>query len=207
LIEDLAEYLSQSGFFSLEDRYQGVAPSVLDQRTITITIGKDTHSCQLVNRSEPDIFAMVREKLEDFGRVELGLWAVQFSTEKLLQMANDAYLLGKKLYAERMIALGNLSEAISSFKEAAWYLETVEVKPDYYADILASRRTCEEALNQNYEEQSFRAERAIRLREWATAAAELRILLELIPDREDERHIEARKELLEVDARMEAMKR
>ena len=85
-------------------------------------------------------------------------------------------------------------------------METVEEKPDFYPDILASRTTCQEDLTKRYEEQNFQAERAIRLREWATAAAELRILMELIPDREDARHIEARKKLVEVDARLESLK-
>ena len=206
LIEGLAETLGQSGFFELDEVYEGVNPNVVEQRTITITIGQETWQTRVINRVEPDVFTVVRQKLEDFGRVELGLWAIQFSTEKLLAMANDAYLLGKKLYAERLVALGNLASAIKSFEEAEWYLETVEEKPDFYADILASRTTCEEDLTQRYEEQNFQAERAIRLREWSSAAAELRILMELIPDREDDRHIEARKKLVEVDARVESLK-
>jgi hypothetical protein len=206
LIEGLAEDLAQSGFFELDEKYEGVNPNVLEQRTISITIGADTLQARVLNRVEPDVFTVVRQKLEDFGRVELGLWAIQFSTEKLLTMANDAYLLGKKLYAERLVALGNLSAAIKSFDEAEWYLETVEEKPEFYADILASRTTCQKDLTERYEEQNFQAERAIRLREWASAASELRILMELIPDREDARHIEARKKLVEVDARVESLK-
>jgi hypothetical protein len=206
LIEGLSETLEQSGFFDLNEAYHGVDPNVLEQSTISITIGKDTHQASVLNRVEPDVFTIVRQKLEDFGRVELGLWAIQFSTEKLLEMANDTYLLGKKLYAERLIATGNLSAAIRSFKEAAWYLETVEEKPDFYSDILASRAECEVDLNQRYEEQNFRAERAIRLREWESAASELRVLLDLIPDRENPKHAEARKKLVEVDARLESLK-
>ncbi len=205
LISGLADLILQSGFFSLDPEYEGVNSRVFEQRTISITIGKETHQVRVSNRTEPDIFSMVREKLEDFGRVELGLWAIQFSTEKLLELSNDAYLLGKKLYAERMIDLANLANAITSFNEAEWYLETVEEKPDYFADIIASRKTCVDELNERFEEQRFRAERAIRLREWETAAAELRLLVELIPDREDPRNIQARKDIIEVDAQLEAM--
>ncbi|MBT3191787.1 MAG: FHA domain-containing protein [Verrucomicrobia bacterium] len=206
LLKGLAETLKESGFFELNKRYEGVAPDVLVQSSISITIGNETLRATVLNRAEPDIFTMVREKLEDFGRIELGLWAIQFSTEKLLEMANDTYLLAKKLYAERLIATGNLSASILSFKEAAWYLETVEEKPDFYADILESLEACEADLKQRYEELNFRAERAMRLREWDGAAAELRTLLDLIPSREDPRHAEARKKLVEVDARLEALK-
>jgi len=206
LIEDLTDFLEQSGFFDLHDSYEGINPKTLDQYTIGITVGKQSKQVTISNRIEPDIFMRVREKLEDFGQVELGIWAIQFSTEKLLEMANNAYLLGKKQYAERMVAMGNLAAAIKSFKEAEWYLETVEQKPDFYADILASKRACTEELDKNYEEHNFRTERAIRLREWRTAASELRKLLELIPDRTDKRNIDARKKLEEVDARMEKEK-
>jgi prefoldin subunit 5 len=174
------------------------------QRTITITIGNKTKCVNVLNRVEPDVFASVREKLEDFGQVELGIWAIQFSTEKLVSLSNEAYLLGKKLYAERMVSLGNLAAAIKSFKEAEWYLDTVEEKPDFYDDILVSRRQCTDELKQAYEDHSFETERAIKLRDWNTAATELRTILELIPDREDPRHKDARKKLIEVDARLGA---
>ena len=46
----------------------------------------------------------------------------------------------------------------------------------------------------------------MRLREWTAAAEELRALLDIIPDREDTRHIETRKKLVEVEARVELLK-
>ena len=206
LLEGLADALKESGFFDLDEAYQGVVPNVLNQTTVSITLGKDTHQVRVINRVEPDVFTVVREKLEDFGHVEIGLWAIQFSTEDLIKMSNDTYLLGKKLYAERLISLGNLAGAIKSLTEAAWYLETVEEKPAFYPDILATRTECEAELKQRYEEQNFRAERAIRLREWEMAASELRVLLELIPDRDNAKHAEARKKLIEVDAQLELLK-
>jgi hypothetical protein len=206
LINDLAGFLEQSGFFDLRGSYEGVNPESMDQYSIGITIGKQAKQVIVCNRVEPDVFMRVREKLEEFGKVELGIWAIQFSTDKLIEMSNNAYLLGKKLYTERTVAVGNLSEAIKSFKEAEWYLETVEQKPDFYRDILKSRSTCIEELDKSYEEHNFRTERAIRLREWQTAAAELRTLLELIPNREDPRNKEARKKLDEVEARMKKEK-
>jgi hypothetical protein len=206
LIDGLVETLQNSGFFDLNTDYEGVDPAILEQRVITITIGKDSHTVRIMNRAEPEAFTRVREKLEHFGRIELGIWAIQFSTEKLLSLANDAHLLGKKLDAERLISLGNLSGAIRSFKESEWYLETVEVKPDYYTEMLEARSECEAALAKRYEEQNFQAERAMRLREWAAAAEELRALLDIIPDREDTRHIETRKKLVEVEARVELLK-
>ena len=201
-IRRLSDFLEHSGFFEQRTAYEGVSADRMARRTISITIGNITKTVKVLNRAEPDIFAAVREKLEDFGKVELGIWAIQFSTEKLISLSDEAYRLGKKLYAERMVSLGNLSLAIKSFKEAEWYLDTVEDKPDFYDDILVSRRQCTEELKKLYKEHSFATERAIKLRDWPTAATELRTIQELIPDRSDPRNKDARKKLIEVDARL-----
>ncbi len=202
LINELAEFFLDSGFFALDGEYRGVDPTVCDEKTVSLTIGKRTHRVQVANRASPAIFQSVYEKLESFGQVELGLWAIQFSTEKLTELANNALLLGRKLYDEREIQYGNLAAAIRSLKEAEWYLETVEPKPEFFGEILAARTACEEDLDARYEEQNFRAVRALQIPDWELAATELRIICELIPSREDERHEEARKKLLEVEARI-----
>jgi hypothetical protein len=203
LLDNLAEALRTSGFFQLDDAYRGVAPRALDRFDLSVTIGKDTHRSVVVNRNEPDVFKIARERIEEFGKVELGLWAIQFSAEKLTEMAETAYLLGKKLYDERQIEYGNLSRAIKALTEADWYLETVSPKPDFYNDILATREVCRTELDERYVEQNYRAERAMKLGDWDAAATELRVLCELIPDRADDRHKDARKKLLEVEARLE----
>lgn len=202
LIDELAEFFLDSGFYALDAEYRGVDPTVCDEKTISLTIGKQTHRVQVTNRAAPAIFQSVYERLESFGQVELGLWAIQFSTEKLTELANNALLEGRKLYGEREIQYGNLAAAVRSLKEAEWYLETVEPKPAFFGEILAARTASEEELDTRYEEQNFRAVRALQIPDWESAATELRIICELIPNREDERHEEARKKLLEVEARI-----
>jgi len=142
------------------------------------------------------------EKLEDFGRVELGLRSLQYSPEKLQEMARDAFLNGKKLYEEREIAYGNLASAIKSFNEAELYLETVDPKPDFYAEILTARKDCQQELEQRFNNEDFLAERAIKLKAWEEAARALRVILDMIPDRDDPRNVESRKKLLEVENRL-----
>jgi len=207
LLDDIASFIRESDFHSLDPVYRGVNPDTHNRYDLSVTIGRDTHRCVVLNRPEPDAFQRVRERLEDFGQVELGLWAVQFSTERLIEMAEEAYLLGKKLYAERLIEYGNLAGAIKSMREAAWYLETVDPKPDFYTDIRTTRATAEAELEQRYIDQNFRAERALKLRDWQNAATELRILLQMIPDRGDPRHTEARRRLMEVTPRLEERRR
>lgn len=201
VIQDLILTIRDSGFTSLNPLYRGITPGLLEERSLTVVIGNDAHTVLVNNRVAPEVFENLCAKLESVGKVELGLWAIQYSAEQLTTMAETAMLQGKKLSAEREIATGNLAAAISSLNEAEWLLESLEAKPDFYGDILSVRREALEALNTHYEEINFRAERAIRLRDWENAAAELRTLLDILPDRDDPRHGAARKQLIEVDAR------
>ena len=204
-LQDLARDLEESGFFTLYESYQGIQPDIYNLWDLTITLGHRTHRSTVLNRIEPEIFRIVRETLEETGKNELGLWAIQFSAETLTQMAQDAHLLGKKLFDAREVKFGNMAEALKSFTEAEWYLETVEPKPEFYPDTVSLIRDCKEHLDASYKDQNFRAERAIRLRDWSQAAQELRILCQIIPDRSDPRNQEARKKLLDVENRVEGM--
>ena len=57
-------------------------------------------------------------------------------------------------------------------------------------------------LDARYTEERFLADRAINLSQWENAKRELMILLEMIPDRKDDRHREATAKLLDVEKRM-----
>ena len=205
-LRGFARTIRDAGFFSLVGEYQGIQPDVLDAWDLEITIGRVSRRVRVINRVEPEVFRTVREKIEECGKNELGLWAIQFSAEKLLQLAQDAFLLGRKLYDEREVQYGNLSAAIKAYDEADWYLETVEPKPDYYADMLAGRGDARKELQAQFDNQNFRAERAIRLRDWSQAAQELRVLCEIIPERSDERHQDARRKLLDVESRLKTQR-
>ena len=157
----------------------------------------------VVNRLEPPIFRTLRQKLEDFGQIELGLWAMEYPPDKLIEMASNAYLDGQKLFDARDVKHGNLANAIKSFKMARFYLQTLDPKPDFYTAMVEEQLpACEEELERRYIDRNFLATRASSLREWNEAAEQLRIVLELIPYREDARNVEARKLLLEVEDRL-----
>ncbi len=202
-IERLAKDLDKSGFFYLTDKYEGVAPEgVLGSLDITVIANKRVKRVEVLNRVEPDVFRNVRESLETFGKNELGIWAIQFSREKLVELAEEALTRARNTFEERGIDYGNTYQAIKRFEEAAFYLDTVDPKPDFYGDIVTGLNQAREELNAKYEEQRFLADRAINLKDWNGAARELRILREMIPDRDDERHIEAGRKLLDVENRL-----
>jgi hypothetical protein len=208
-VRDLARELLSSGFFKLDDAYIGInpQPGALTSWDLTIIVGRQAHRCRVVNRLEPEVFRNVRERIETFGKNELGIWAIQFSRDKLLTLAADAFRVGRKFYDERGIQYGNLFQSIVRLKEAEFYLETVEPKPDFFTEITECRRQATEELDRRYKDQCFRADRASNLGEWQTAAQELRILRDLLPDRNDDRYKDATRKLIDVEARLKARRK
>lgn len=204
LISNLTKKVKTSGFFALDPNYTGYAstPGTLKLWKLTIALGTKVHTCQIRDRLEPEPFKALRETLETFSKNELGIWAIQFSADKLIELAVEARAIGDKKFAELNVRHGNLFEAIRSYKEAVFYLDTVNPKPDFYAKIVDNIDQCESELEKRYQDQNFKADRAINLKEWPVAATELKILREMIPDRSDPRHAEATRKLLDVESRL-----
>jgi hypothetical protein len=174
---------------------------------LSITVGRKTHASRVLNCSESDAFKKVREIIEKFAQNELVMPQLEhFSTDKLREMARESYLLGKKLYSDKEISYGNLSQATLRLSEADWYLETVEPKPEFHPDILKTINECKADIQAKYDAVNFRATLAIKMRQWQDAAKELRIALEIVPDRSDPRNQESRKSLLDVERRLNTKK-
>ncbi|MDD4101037.1 MAG: FHA domain-containing protein [Kiritimatiellae bacterium] len=209
LLDSLIADIENSGFFSLDKSYTGFAaqPNTLNEFSLTIALGSNVHACRVTNRNEPDAFKALREKLETFSKNELGIWAIQFSSEKLVALAHDALMLSRKKFDEKEVRYGNLFDSIRAYREALFYLDTINPKPDFYNSIIDGFEAAENELEKRYQEQRFRADRAINLSDWAAAARELRILCEMIPDRADSRNQEAARKLLDVENRLSKTRR
>lgn len=199
----LAKRLERVGLQSLEAIPAGISPDGdLLRRSLCIVCGRRVVTATVENRTIPDAFANICDILETFGRNELGIWAIQYPTEKLIELASECHTRAVNLFEQRGIAHGNIFDAVKACREGVFYLETVEPKPDFYGDLLSTMRIAEEELERRYEEQRFKADRAINLKDWRTAAEELRILREQIPDAEDERNADATRKLLDVENRL-----
>ena len=202
-VAQLATQIDRGDFRHLQDRYEGVPrEGMFASWDITVVLGRRAQRTVVSNRLEPSAFQEVREQLETFGKNELGIWAIQYSREKLLELANEAFTRALNAYEDRGIDYGNLAEAIKRYKEASFYLDTIDPKPDFFPDIVSGLARAEEELTRRYEEQRFLADRAINLQDWQAARRELTILRELIPDRDDPRNQEASRKLLDVENRL-----
>ena len=122
-------------------------------------------------------------------------------------MSAEARRSGDAKWDERDVQHGNLAQAICAYDEAVMLLETVNPKPDGYDSLTARLREAKAELDRRYREQCFRADKAVNLKDWETARAELRIVCDMVPDDRDPRHAEANAKLLDVEARQKGGKK
>jgi len=202
--ENLAKIFASDELYRLDREYTGVPlkPNTLKSFSLHVLRDSRVFDVTIENSQEPSAFREARERLETFSKNELGIWAIQFSAEKLVEMSAEARRSADAKWEERDVQHGNLAAALAAYDEAVFYLETVNPKPADYGDLVNRRRQAAAELDKRYRDQRFLADRAINLQDWATAQRELRILCELVPSAKDPRHAEASAKLLDVESRM-----
>lgn len=203
-LEELTGILSAQEIYALAPEYTGVPlrPGTLKSFSLRVLRAPKVFQTSIENTLEPEAFRVVRERLETFSKNELGIWAIQYSSDKLIEMSAESRRSGDAKWEERDVQYGNLSVALAAYKEAVFYLETVNPKPEDYGALVARRDEVAAELEKRYRDQRFLADRAINLGDWMTAQRELRVLCDLVPDPKDPRHAEASTKLLDVEGRI-----
>lgn len=201
---ELGEILPWKTVREIDREYAGVEPDppALNSWMLKVVYSTRARVVRITNTQEPEAFRAIRERLEAFSKNQLGVWALQYSREKLIALAEEAVVLGQSKWADRDVQHGNLYGAVTAFSEALFYLETVNPKPDCAKDAQRGLEEAKNELDTRYRDQRFVADRAINLTQWETAQRELTVLLEMIPDRRDARNREASAKLIDVEKRM-----
>jgi len=203
-VERLSAILAVPELYKLPPEHAGVplVAGTLKSFALKVIQGDKVFATSIENTQEPEVFRKVREELETFSKNELGIWAIQFSAEKLVGMSKELRRQGDAKWEERDVQYGNIASALAAYNESIFYLETVNPKPEFYGELVNHRDAVARELDKRYRDQRFRADRAINLADWRTAVQELRVLCEMVPDKKDARHAEASGKLLDVENRM-----
>lgn len=202
--ESLTRLLSQKTLAALATEMPpaGTVSGELKSYRLKVAADGQVRMLLLENAAEPESFHALRTELETFSKNELGIWAIQYSADRLLEMSAEAARTADAKWEERDVTEGNLAAAIAAYDEAIADLETINPKPEGYEDLARKRREAVAELDRRYKDQRFVADRAINMGDWERAGVELRVLLEMVPDAQDKRHIEARGKLLDVEQRL-----
>lgn len=192
-------------FMSLGDDYSGSSASELNSlsfRRIRVVSGEKIKDVVVSNSQEPVEFRNFRETIETFSRNELGVWAIQYSREKLVELAQSQERVGDAKYEERDVHYGNLFAAVTAYREANFYLESVNPKPEGYDALVDKLSSAVKEHDKRYEEVRFLADKAINMQDWDSARSHLAVLCEIVPDKNDERNREAKAKLVDVEKRI-----
>ncbi len=202
---ELQKMLAFSTLQAFERDVRGASPddgASLESLVLKTVYSSEACEVRVVNADEPPAFRELRERLEAFSKSELGVWAISYSREKLVALAEESVKLGEVKWEERDVHVGNLWASLVAFREALFYLETVNPKPACAATAKAGLDRAKNELDVRWTEQRFLADKALNMAQWGRACEELRRLLDMIPDRQEARHREARQKLLSAESHL-----
>ncbi len=208
-LAELGGILAYSAIRDIDREYVGVEPDppALESWTLKVVYSSHVRRVTIVNAPEPEAFRAIREKLEAFSKNQLGVWALQYSRDKLIALADESLALAKAKWEDRDVQHGNLFGAAKAYEEVLFYLETVNPKPESAIEAQKGLVEARAELEKRYANQRFLANRAINLQQWEEAQRQLLVLLELVPDRTDDRNREASAKLIDVEKRLKGDKK
>lgn len=172
----------------------------LRRKYLTIVFGTEIWTRTAENVTNK-VFDALCERLETFGRNELGAHATQYSVGELRTMGEEQLALARRYWEQRDLGDEKLWLCVSAYRRGLSALETLNPKPTFADDLTAGLRQAEALLTERYEAESFAIDQAMNVQRYEVAAEHLRRILRMIPDREDERNANATEKLLSVENR------
>jgi len=189
MLLQLSNSIGDAGFFRVDSDYAGAAEGQYDLYDIAVQRNRRFHHIKVLNRNPPRGIKRTVSVIEDFALSELSIPFTLFKDNaELMRYAEQAVSRGASSFEERDVKYRNLAVSIKHYKEAMLYLETIEPKPPLYTEAERGLGIAEVERDKRYTDHMFSVDRALALKDWEEARRNLRILVELVPDRSDERH-------------------
>ena len=172
----------------------------LQQRKVLIVLGNEIWE-RTAENVDVRQFSDLCSKLEDFAQNELGLWASRYSVAELQVLGKEQLDLARRYWEQRDLDDEKLFLALTAYKKGLSALETLNPKPEYVHDLTEGLQQADALLTERYAAVSFAVDQALNTQQYDTAAKQLRKILQMIPDRDDERNQKAMEKLLLVENR------
>lgn len=186
--------------FGRDDIGYGENPQELKTRSLKVVYSDRVRKFAATDENAPNDFRAICEELETFSKDEFGIWMVDCSREELERMFEEELAKGDAKWEDRDVSHGNLHSAIVAYRNAATYAEMLPRENKERARARLAKATAK--LDEAYNRRRVDADLAINTRNWEKAREELNVLLEMIPDRDDERHLTASRKLMDVENRL-----
>ena len=197
-------FASSTNLYGISSEYAGAPsePGTLKSLALHVIRSRRVLDVSVENAPGPEVLQDVCTKLEAFVESELNLYAINMSVAELRKLSAEARREADAKWNARKSRFGNYPEALRKYDEAINYLRTVNPKPPDYEALLARRKDAKSELDGVYNKHHGIAQQAHGTQNWRQEKYELQVILELVPDRNDDRNKEASRKLLEVEAHM-----
>lgn len=172
----------------------------LQRKKLTVVVGSYIWE-RVAENVEDRAFDSLCERLELFATNELNSWATRYSVAELREMAREQLAVGKRYWEQRDMGDDKLFQALLAYEKGVAALDTLNPKPEFSHELTHALREAVDLLAIRYEEASFNVDQAMSTKRYDRAADELRRILRMIPDREDERNLKATEQLLLIENR------
>jgi len=203
VMSELLSSIKRSGVMTLpKTDYVEASPDTYNLRDLSVLLGTNSVRVKVLNASEPPELESVRKILDAFGENEFNIRSLTYPREELIRLANEKRQLGIKLYEGREHSRGNLFNAGRSLSEAIVFLETVDPKPDFYQNLVATHDVCERELRGLLKDLWLQADLATKVKDWQEAANVLSKLCDTVPDPSDEDYKKAEQQLTDAQRRL-----
>ncbi len=201
-LQRLTEIVSKNRFgnFGRSDVNYLENPQVLKTRSLKVVYSDSVRKVAMTDEGASEEFRGICEELETFSKDEFGIWMVDCSHEELVAMFEEELAKGDTKWEDQNVSHGNLYLAIVAYRNAATYAEMLDQASKERSRACLAKAT--KKLDEQYDRQRVNADIAINTRNWEKAREELNILLEMIPDRDDERNSTALRKLMDVENRL-----
>ncbi len=201
--DDLRKLLLNANYEAIPKMYalQSNDGSLL-RKKLTIVYGAGVWTRTAENDPGATRFHALCDELEAFARLKLGVVATQYSVEELTELARDKLRIARTAWMERDLAPNRLYDATRAYLEGIQLLRTLNPKPDFATELNNGLIEAEALLEERYEQAHFGVQKALETRQYDNAQANLQAILRMIPDRDDQRNIDATRELLRVESMM-----
>lgn len=198
----LRKEVVDSNYMAIRELYPERSPdgTSLRRKTLTLVLGSNIWKRVAENVANREFDALC-ERLELFGRNELGVWATQYSVSELRDLGKEQLVVANRYWEQRDMGDEKLFHAVTAYKQGLSALETLNPKPEFVHELTAGLREATELLDTRYEAAAFAVDQAMNTQRYERAAEELQRILRMIPDRDDERNLKATEQLLMIENR------
>ena len=203
----LSEILSTAKLRDFDPDYTGTPsePGTLQSFRLHVVRSVRAFDVTIENGVAPQAFQDVCGQLDVFAKNELSLWAIQSTVKELLAKSAAARRVADERWAERgETNYEKFDEALKNYKEALYYLETVNPKPADYEDTRSRCERVKKEIEDVYNQLRGNVDQAFGTQNWEQAYKELQDIRRLVPDTNDKRNKDATRKLQEVESRMKS---